>query len=75
MASGPSAIIKLVSTNPKDIDAIASQIKTIATSINVKSRGPVPFLRTPFSSQRERRHAAMAATHMSDGRCASTSGS
>lgn len=43
MPSGPSAIIKLVSTNPKDIDAIASQIKTIATSISVKSRGPIPL--------------------------------
>jgi small subunit ribosomal protein S10 len=38
-----SAIIKLVSTTSVDIDAIAKQIKTIADSIQVKSRGPVPL--------------------------------
>ncbi len=38
-----TAIIKLVSTVAKDIDAIAGQIKFIATSINVESRGPVPL--------------------------------
>ena len=38
-----TAIIKLVSTTSKDIDAIAGQIKSIATSINVKSSGPVPL--------------------------------
>jgi small subunit ribosomal protein S10 len=54
MASGPSAVIKLVSVNPKDIDAIATQIKSIATSINVKSRGPVP-LPTHILSQTTRK--------------------
>ena len=38
-----SAIIKLVSTTSDDIDEIAKQIKTIADSIQVKSRGPVPL--------------------------------
>src|ERR1700691_2958632 len=37
------AIIKLVSTTSEDIDAIAMQIKSIADSINVKSKGPVPL--------------------------------
>src|ERR1700733_9855315 len=37
------AIIKLVSTVSTDIDTIASQIKSIATSINVESKGPVPL--------------------------------
>ncbi len=37
------AIIKLVSTVAKDIDAIAGQIKSIATTINVASRGPIPL--------------------------------
>lgn len=38
-----SAIIKLVSTVSNDIDEIAKQIKSIADSIQVKSRGPVPL--------------------------------
>jgi small subunit ribosomal protein S10 len=38
-----TAIIKLVSTVSKDIDMIAGQIKSIADSIQVKSRGPVPL--------------------------------
>jgi small subunit ribosomal protein S10 len=38
-----TAIIKLVSTAAKDIDSIAGQIKSIADSIQVKSRGPVPL--------------------------------
>jgi small subunit ribosomal protein S10 len=38
-----NAIIKLVSTTSTDIDAITSQIKTIADSIQVKVRGPVPL--------------------------------
>ncbi len=37
------AVIKLVGTISRDIDEIAGQIKSIATSINVKSRGPVPL--------------------------------
>ena len=37
------AIIKLISTNMKDADSIAKQIKGIAQSLNVKSRGPVPL--------------------------------
>lgn len=38
-----TAIIKLVSTVSKDIDAIAKQIKSIADTIQVKSSGPVPL--------------------------------
>ncbi len=38
-----SAIIKLVSTKPQDIDAIAAQIKEIAKASNIKSRGPIPL--------------------------------
>jgi small subunit ribosomal protein S10 len=38
-----TAIIKLVSTTSEDIDAIASQIKAIAESIQVKSKGPIPL--------------------------------
>ncbi len=37
------ARIKLVSTVSKDIDDIVSQIRAIATSINVKCKGPIPF--------------------------------
>ena len=37
------ARIKLVSTVSKDIDDIVKQIRSIATSINVKCKGPVPF--------------------------------
>lgn len=37
------AIIKLVSTTPKDIDEIANQIKQIATANNVKCKGPIPL--------------------------------
>ncbi len=38
-----TAVIKLVSTISKDIDQIAGQIKTIANTIQVKSKGPVPL--------------------------------
>lgn len=38
-----TAIIKLVSTMAKDVDSIAGQIKQIASSINVKSKGPIPL--------------------------------
>lgn len=38
-----NAIIKLVSTTSTDIDTIANQIKSIADSIQVKVRGPVPL--------------------------------
>jgi len=37
------AVIKLVSTTSTDIDAIAMQIKSIADSIQVKSKGPIPL--------------------------------
>ncbi|MEM3875890.1 MAG: 30S ribosomal protein S10 [Candidatus Micrarchaeaceae archaeon] len=39
----PVASIKLVSTKAKDIDAISKQIKTIANTLNIKSRGPIPL--------------------------------
>lgn len=37
------AVIKLVSTTSKDIDAIAMQIKAIADSIQVEAKGPIPL--------------------------------
>lgn len=37
------ARIKLISTNAKDADAIANQIKSIASSLNVKCKGPIPM--------------------------------
>lgn len=48
------AVIILVSTKATDIDSIAKQIKSIATTINVKSRGPVP-LPTKILSQTVRK--------------------
>ncbi len=38
-----TAVIKLISTSVKDINGIASQIKNIAQSVNVKSAGPIPL--------------------------------
>jgi small subunit ribosomal protein S10 len=43
MAGKPEILIKLVSTKAKDIDAITKQIKEIATSANIKCRGPIPL--------------------------------
>ena len=37
------ATIKLVSTNVNSVNAIAKQIKDIASSINVNCMGPIPF--------------------------------
>ena len=37
------ATIKLVSTASKDIDMIATQIKSIAKSLGVKCGGPIPL--------------------------------
>ncbi|MGC8568003.1 MAG: 30S ribosomal protein S10 [Candidatus Micrarchaeia archaeon] len=37
------AIIKLVSTSSKSVEDISHQIKSIADSINVKYRGPIPL--------------------------------
>ncbi len=37
------AVIKLVSTSIKDVNLIAQQIKTIAQTLQVKSKGPVPL--------------------------------
>jgi small subunit ribosomal protein S10 len=37
------AVIKLSSMNAKDADAIMQQIKGIASTLNVKCSGPVPF--------------------------------
>ncbi len=39
----PKAVIKLISTKAKDVDAIAKQIKDIVQAINVKCKGPVPL--------------------------------
>ena len=38
-----SAVIKLEGVAAQDIDSIAKQIKSIAATINIKSRGPIPF--------------------------------
>jgi small subunit ribosomal protein S10 len=43
------AVIKLVSTIPKDVDSIAKQIKDIATGINAKCVGPIPLPRRILS--------------------------
>ncbi len=56
------AIIKLVSINRKDVDSIAKQIKSIAQSLNVKSRGPVP-LPTRRISQTTRKTPAADGSH------------
>ncbi len=39
----PTAAIKLVSTNPEDIDAISKNIKSIAETLSIKVKGPVPL--------------------------------
>ncbi len=39
----PTASIKLVSTNHEDIDIISKQIKSIAGTLNIKVKGPVPM--------------------------------
>ncbi len=56
------AIIKLVSVNIKDADSIAKQIKSIANSLNVKSRGPIP-LPTRRISQTTRKTPAADGSH------------
>lgn len=56
------AIIKLISTNMRDADTIAKQIKSIAMSLNVKSRGPVP-LPTRRISQTTRKTPAADGSH------------
>jgi small subunit ribosomal protein S10 len=56
------AIIKLISTNRKDADSIARQIKSIAQAANVKSRGPVP-LPTRRISQTTRKTPAADGSH------------
>jgi len=56
------AIIKLISTNRKDADSIARQIKSIAQAVNVKSRGPVP-LPTRRISQTTRKTPAADGSH------------
>lgn len=56
------AIIKLVSTKAKDIDSIAQQIKAIAKSIDVKSRGPIP-LPTRIISQTTRKTPCADGSH------------
>ena len=38
-----SAVIKLEGVTAEDIDSIAKQIKAISTTINIKSRGPIPL--------------------------------
>ena len=37
------AVIKLSGVSVKDADSIMQQIKTISTSLGVKSRGPIPL--------------------------------
>jgi small subunit ribosomal protein S10 len=56
------AVIKLVSTVAKDVDSIAKQIKTIATSLNIKSKGPVP-LPTRIISQTTRKNPTSDGSH------------
>ncbi len=56
------AVIKLVSTSAKDVVAIASQIKSIAVSLNVKSKGPVP-LPTHTISQTVRKNPGKTGSH------------
>ncbi|MFI5412347.1 MAG: 30S ribosomal protein S10 [Candidatus Micrarchaeales archaeon] len=56
------AIIKLVSVRAKDADVIAKQIKSIANSLNVKSRGPIP-LPTRRISQTTRKTPAADGSH------------
>ena len=56
------AVIKLVSTRAKDVDAIAKQIKQIVTSINIKCKGPVP-LPTKVMSQTVRKAPSHQGSH------------
>lgn len=56
------AVIKLISINVKDADLIAKQIKTIAQSLNVKSKGPVP-LPTHRISQSVRKTPGKTGSH------------
>ena len=39
----PTAVIKLSGVNSKDADSIMQQIKTIANTLGIKSRGPIPL--------------------------------
>ncbi|MCL4379604.1 MAG: 30S ribosomal protein S10 [Candidatus Marsarchaeota archaeon] len=57
-----TAIIKLVSTKAKDIDSIASQIKEITKSINIKCNGPIP-LPTKVISQTTRKAPSHQGSH------------
>ena len=71
-----TAIIKLVSTVSKDIDAIAKQIKSIATSINVKcKRACAASDKETIPDHKEDARAGTAATPTRDGRCGYTSAS
>ncbi|MCW6159583.1 MAG: 30S ribosomal protein S10 [Candidatus Micrarchaeales archaeon] len=56
------AVIKLVSVNKKDVDTIAGQIKSIATSLNIKSKGPIP-LPTSRISQTTRKTPGKTGCH------------
>ncbi len=56
------AVIKLVSVNKKDVDTIARQIKSIATSLNIKNKGPIP-LPTRRISQTTRKTPAADGSH------------
>lgn len=57
-----TAVIKLVSTDIKDVDTIAGQIKSIAQSLDVKYSGPVP-LPTHRISQTTRKTPAADGSH------------
>ncbi len=56
------AVIKLVSTNSRDVDSIAQQIKTIVQSLNLKCSGPVP-LPTHILSHTTRKAPAHQGSH------------
>jgi small subunit ribosomal protein S10 len=57
-----TAIIKLVSTNKKDVDSVASQIKSIVQGANIKCKGPIP-LPTKIISQSTRKAPAHQGSH------------
>lgn len=56
------AVIKLVSIMAKDVDMIASQIKSIATTLGVKCSGPIP-LPTHIISQTTRKNPGADGSH------------
>jgi small subunit ribosomal protein S10 len=57
-----TAVIKLVSVTPKDVDQIAAQIKEITKTLNVKCKGPIP-LPTHILSQTTRKTPCADGSH------------